>query len=275
MSKNGIGVIYQLSDVLTYGTEKLSNFDIDCVQIQCFDHTLFTAENAKKVKEALDGKLRASSFWCGWTGPMEWNFTGGPSTLGIVPEAYREERVKQLKKGAEFASMLGINMLTTHAGFIPENPSDKAYIGVRDTISDIVAHCKSLGITFNFETGQETPVTLMRLITDLKADNVGMNFDPANIMMYGKGNPVDAIDIFKGYINSIHAKDGDYPTEFYSLGNERVVGEGSVNYPVFLPKLIRSGFTGDIFIEREISGEQQVEDIKKTIKYIKNILADC
>jgi len=113
----------------------------------------------------------------------------------------------------------------------------------------------------------------MRTIYDIGFDNVGINFDPANIILYGKGNPVDAIDIFGDRIKGVHVKDGDYPTApFRALGKERVVGEGTVNYPVFLPKLLESGYTGDLYIEREISGEQQIADIKKTIDYIKQFL---
>ncbi|MCL2814535.1 MAG: sugar phosphate isomerase/epimerase, partial [Oscillospiraceae bacterium] len=93
----------------------------------------------------------------------------------------------------------------------------------------------------------------------------------------GRGNPVDAVDIFKGYIRGVHVKDGDYPNEnnpggFYSLGMERKVGEGSVNFPVFLLKLLEQGYTGDLYIEREISGEQQIKDIKETICYVKKML---
>ena len=115
----------------------------------------------------------------------------------------------------------------------------------------------------------------MRMITDIGTDNVGINFDPANLILYGKGNPVnpvDALDMFKGYLNGVHVKDADYPTDYYKFGMERVVGEGSVNFPVFLPKLIKQGYKGDLYIEREISGEQQIIDIKKTIKYLNHLM---
>jgi sugar phosphate isomerase/epimerase len=158
-------------------------------------------------------------------------------------------------------------------GFIPEHPSFPEYRGIVQAIKYIASHCKNHGIFFNFETGQETPVTLMRCIKDIGLDNVGINFDPANLILYGRGNPVDAIDIFGGYIRGVHVKDGDYPTgDFYGLGSEKKVGEGTVNFPVFLPKLLAKGYKGDLYIEREISGEQQIKDIKDTIKYVKNIL---
>ena len=113
----------------------------------------------------------------------------------------------------------------------------------------------------------------MRLFSDIGAENLGVNLDPANLILYGRGNPVDAIDIYGSKIRGVHVKDGDYPKDdFYKLGNERVVGEGSVNYPVFLPKLLKSGYKGDLYIEREITGQKRADDIKKTIIYIKSLM---
>lgn len=272
MKKNSIGVIYQLSDIFKFGSKQLEELGAECVQIQCFEPELLTEENAEKVKESLNGKIRISSFWAGWSGPQVWDFTSGPSTLGLVPEGYRSIRLKDLMRGADFAAMLGVKNMATHVGFIPENPSTEAYRGLCEALKFIVAYCKEKGLNFNFETGQETPVTLMRMITDIGADNVGINLDPANLILYGKGNPVDALDLFKGYVRGVHIKDANYTASFYNLGEEKVVGEGSVNFPVFLPKLINQGYAGDLYIEREISGEQQIKDIKRTFEYVKGIM---
>ena len=274
MYNNKIGVIYQLSDLLKEnGADILFELGLDCVQVQCWDDTLLTEENAEKAKKALDGKIEISSFWCGWTGPAVWDFIDGPYTLGLVPAAYRGIRLKELKKGADFAALLGSKNLVTHVGFIPEQPESELYREVISAVKNLASYCEAKGLGFNFETGQETPVTLMRAISDIGLDNLGINFDPANIILYGKGNPVDAIDIFGDRIKGIHVKDGDYPTgSFRELGKERVVGEGTVNYPVFLPKLLKSGYEGDLYIEREISGDQQIIDIKKTITYVKEYL---
>ena len=274
MRKNGIGIIYGLADVLEYGADKHIELGLDCVQIRSFDPEMMTRENAEKVKNALEGKIRISSFWAGWSGPKVWDFSAGPQTLGLVPEAYRAMRINEVLKGVDFASWLGVENVATHVGFIPENPSTDEYRGVLEAVRHIAKYCEEKGINFNFETGQETPTTLMRIISDIGTNNVGINLDPANLIMYGKGNPVDALDLFKGKINGVHIKDGDYPTDFYKLGNERVVGEGSVNYPVYLPKLINQGYKGDLYIEREIKGEQQIIDIKKTILYIEKLMSD-
>lgn len=274
MRKNAIGVIYLLSDLLEKGIDNLLEMGLECVQLQCWDETLLTRETADQVLKITDGKLRISSFWAGWSGPAIWNFTHGPETLGLVPEAYRAARMAQLIKAADFTSMLGATEMATHVGFIPENPNTAQFAGVYGAVLQVVKHCKELGINFNFETGQETPVTLMRMITDLNSDNVGINLDPANLIAYGKANPVDALDLFKGYVRGVHIKDAYYPTTFYELGKECVVGEGSVNYSVFLPKLLSQGYTGDLYIEREITGEQQIADIITAKKYITELMIE-
>lgn len=271
---NRIGVIFSLGELLEDGPAKLFDLGVGCVQLVAPCQGLLTEENAGKALAALGGKIAVSSFWAGLSGPSVWNSVDGPCTLGLVPTAYRFQRMEELKRGADFAGWLGAPNITTHVGFIPEQPSYPEYRGVVQAVKHVADYCKSKGIGFNFETGQETPVTLMRVIKDIGNDNLGINLDPANLLMYGRGNPVDALDVFKGYIRGVHVKDGDYASgDFYELGRERVVGEGTVNYPVFLPKLLAQGYTGDLYIEREISGAQQVLDIKKTIAYIRGLMA--
>ncbi len=275
MYSNRVGVIYLLSDLLENGLQSVVDLNAECVQLQNWDPNLYTKENALYVKEQFSkAGIEVSSFWAGWSGPKVWDSIDGPATLGVVPVAYRNMRIQELIKGVDFTNMLGVKDMATHLGFIPEHPTFPEYREVLQAVKYIANYAKSKGIFFNFETGQETPVTLMRLIKDCNCDNVGINFDPANLILYGRGNPVDAVDIYGKYIRGVHVKDGDYTTDFYNLGNERVVGEGMVNFPVFLPKLLKNGYTGDLYIEREISGEQQIIDIKRTIKYVKKLMQE-
>lgn len=275
MYTNPIGAIYQLSHVLEGKVSHLTDMGLECIQLQCWDTTLMTRDNAHKALDILGGKLRISSFWAGWSGPAVWNSVDGPLTLGLVPATYRFARMKELCHAADFATWLGVSDMATHVGFIPEQPCYAQYREVVRAIKYVADYCAGKGVYFNFETGQETPVTLMRCITDVGNDNLGINLDPANLILYGRANPVDALDLFRGRIRGVHIKDGDYSTDFYSLGKERVVGEGSVNFPVFLPKLLEQGYTGDLYIEREISGEQQNIDIKKTITYLKTLMQEA
>lgn len=142
----------------------------------------------------------------------------------------------------------------------------------------IVEKCKENGQNFLFETGQETPVTLKRAIQDIEKavgkGNVGINLDPANLIMYGKANPVDALEVFGEYVMGIHGKDGKYPTDGHHLGDEVPLGQGKVNYPAFIAKLKEIGYQGDITIEREISGEEQKKDIRMAKDLLDKLIAE-
>lgn len=279
MSKeNRIGIIRGLDLFFKEGIEKeidrLVSIGIETVQIIANDLSLMTDEKIGELRALIDGKLEITSVWAYWMyGCTDvWDFVDGPDTLGIVPEAYRGIRLEALKKCADYAEKLGVHNMATHFGFIPEQPSYANYRGVVSAIRGLAQYCAAKDISLNFETGQETPTTLMRVIQDTGMDNLGVNLDPANLIMYGRANPIDALGIYGSRIKGVHIKDGDYPKDdFYKLGKERVVGEGSVNFPVFLPKLLKSGYKGDLYIEREITGEQQFIDIEKTVLYIKGL----
>ena len=192
--------------------------------------------------------------------------------MGIVPPEYREQRVKELKLGADFAKKIGVTDVITHAGFLPECPTDPTYPEILETIRDLAQYMKDQGQYFLFETGQETPTTLLRFIEEVGTGNIGINLDSANLILYGKANPVDALDVIGKYVRGIHAKDGFYPTCGMKLGREVKVGEGKVNFPAFIAKLKEVGYDGALTIEREISGEQQRVDIIDTKAYLETLI---
>jgi len=230
---------------------------------------------AEKVsREAEDSGIHMTSLWAGYSGPSTWNFTEGPYTLGFVPPAYRFQRMQEMIQAGHFAKALGVKAVITHVGFIPENANDPAFHDIVIAVRHIATHLNNLGLEFWFETGQETPVTLLRTIQAVGLPNLGINLDPANLILYGKGNPIDALDVFGTYVRNIHAKDGLYPTDPMKLGKEVKVGEGRVRFPDFVRRLGEIGFAGEFIIEREISGDQQNRDIAATVAYLKKLLAD-
>lgn len=277
---NSIGIIQNLKGFFEPNGTELIDMMVDAglqtlqVLINESSCHLMTPKNADALLKKVDGKLRITSLWGGWhSGNSVWNFVDGPKTLGIVPEETRKVRLAELKLDADFANLLGVKDMANHVGFIPEQPCYKEYRGVVDAISEIADYCAKYDISFNFETGQETPVTLMRTMQDSGRSNLGVNLDPANLIVYGRANPIDALDIYGDKIRGVHIKDGLYPKDdYYKLGRQVQVGEGAVNFPVFLPKLIASGYTGDLYIEHEISGRDRAKDVKNTVKYIKSIL---
>lgn len=237
--------------------------------------SLWTDEEVEKVSSySKKYGIEITAFWCGWEGPNAWNFYEGQATLGLVPETYRYARRKNLIDGCTFAKKLGVTDVVTHMGFLPENPNEKLYTDVVYVIRSIAQYAAQNGQRLLFETGQETPVTLLRTIEDVGTGNLGVNLDPANLILYGKANPVDALDVFGKYVYGFHAKDGFYPTNGRELGREVPVGEGKANYPVLIKRLHECGYTGSLTIEREISGEQQTKDILNTKVYLEKLLAE-
>ena len=266
MAKLKIGVLVSMGGDIDHEIKKVRDLGLGSCQLATFDPKSYTDENAARVKKACANyDVEISALWTGTPGRHAWNFTEGAITIGLVPPDLREMRVDALLKGAEFAAKLGVPDTITHAGFIPENPTDPLYEGTIEALRKVAVRNKELGLHFCFETGQETPITLLRAITDIGTRNLGINLDPANLLMYGKANPVDALDIFGTYVRGVHAKDGEYPTDPAKLGVEKALGEGRVNFPALVPKLKSMGYTGALTIEREISGEQQIVDIKRAI----------
>jgi L-ribulose-5-phosphate 3-epimerase len=245
----------------------VKDFGLNTCQLSCWDPAFATPENAQQViDEVTSTGVRVCAVFGGWVGPTEWDFTRGPVTLGcIVPEEYRAMRMEGLKRQVDFAKLIGAPAVFTHCGFIPENMTDPAYPGVVDAIREITSYCADRGLEFRLETGQETPVVLLRTIERVAMSNLGLNLDPANLLLYGKGNPIDALDVFGEYVRNVHVKDGFCPTDGDHLGKEAPVGQGLVRFPEFIAKLKRIGFDGELIIEREISGEEQSRDIRKTI----------
>ena len=178
-----------------------------------------------------------------------------------------------------FATKINVPRVATHVGFLPENMNDPEYLGIVAAIRQIVAVYKKLGICFLFETGQETPITLLRVIEEVamdgKYDNIGINMDTANLILYGKANSADAITVFGKYVMDTHIKDGLYPTNGKDLGKEVKVGDGLANIPEVIKRLKAVGYTGNYIIEREIKGEQQLADILHAKKYLEEILGKC
>lgn len=205
-------------------------------------------------------------------GPRVFDFERGPSTIGLVPSGYRKERIAALKLAADFANACGVDAIHTHLGFIPEDPTSSAYEVAVAAIREVAEHCKSQGVMLLAETGEETPITLLRTIQDVGTGNLFVNLDTANLILYGKGNPVDAMDVIGKYVRGTHMKDGLFPTNPHMLGEEVAIGKGRVDFPELFKRLHAVNYRRTITIEREISGPQQTADILASKVYLQRLI---
>src|SRR5258706_4133203 len=186
-------------------------------------------------------------------------------TVGFIPVATREARERRTLAISDFAAELGVKSIGCHIGFVPEDASDPGYIAVRDMVRRVCDHAARHDQTFALETGQEPAATLLRFIKDTERANLKINFDPANMILYGTGDPIEAFERLAPQVVSVHAKDGDWPARDKpgSLGSERRLGDGAVGMKRFVEVMRRTGYRGTVNVEREIADQaQRLADIR-------------
>ena len=265
-----LGLIIPVAEDPDIAMAKVHNLGLPTCQAFLDD---FKPGLAERLRQALEKYgIEATSLVVGGPGKEVWDFYQGPLTIGLVPRETRAARIAHIKKASDFAKQCGIPAVQTHCGFIPENPNDTVYRETVAAMREVALYCKNNGQNFRYETGQETPITLLRAIQDVAMDNQGVNFDLANLILYGKANPVDAIELLGPYVQGIHAKDGLWPTNPKDLGQEVPIGKGKVNFPVLIARLKEINYRGAITIEREISGAQQMEDVRAEKIYLENLI---
>jgi len=273
--KLGVSVGFTSLETLEKKFTDLNTYGFETCQLVSWNPAVWTDENAAGIKELAEKySITISAFWCGLQGPAVWNFYEGQLTLGLVPVEYRQMRIENLCKGGDFAKKFGVTDVITHMGFIPENPYDPNFMPLCVAIRTVADHLKRNGQYLLFETGQETPFTMLRCFETVNRDNLGINLDTANLILYGKANPVDALITIGSYVRNIHAKDGCYPTNGHNLGHETKIGEGMVDFRKFFEKLHEIGYDSFVTIEREISGEQQTIDILDAKKYLEGLISE-
>jgi sugar phosphate isomerase/epimerase len=186
-------------------------------------------------------------------------------TVGFI----RPERVERMMAVSDFAAELGVGSIATHIGFMPEDHS-----ALREQVRRVCGHAEGHGQTFALETGQEPAEMLRAFILDVGCANLGINFDPANMILYGTGDPMEALDVLGPHILSVHAKDGDWPAAGVpgALGQERALGEGAVGMERFVNKLRAIGYRGPLAVEREARDPQQrLIDIERGVTLLRRI----
>lgn len=215
-------------------------------------------------------------------GPVIWNLRDGPATLGLVPADYRANRINDMLAWSQVAHKLGVPVISSHLGFIPPDFRHPDYQGTVVALKYICGEIKKRGQKFLIETGQEHPIVILRIFEELlpEVDNLFINYDPANLLMYGNANPIDALGMLGKFVREVHAKDGEYPVNSVDLGKERPIGEGSVDFPRFLKTLRTFGFDGVLCIENELggitstaaNGEEHYKEIVRSKNYLESLI---
>ena len=246
----------------------------DNCQLSVWDMSLHTEEFASAVKDAMERlDFKVTAVWCGWSGPRDWSYPNMYLTLGLVPSAYRAERIKDILGGAELARRIGVKDIVTHIGYLPDNPFNEDRLGTMIAVRHICKTIEPFGQRFLFETGEELPNSLVQLIKEIGCDNIGINYDPANMLINGRANSYDALCMFAPYVCGFHGKDAVYPEGGSPKGKEVTVGKGGADYPRLIRKLTEIGYDGYITIEREIpDSPERDREIVETKKYLEELI---
>ena len=252
----------------------LKTLGVDVVQIACGDpHHAAWAEGDAMPTVANAAGFRMTGAMLGFPGedyttPQTIQHTGG-----FGDPATRPERLERLAWAIDRTKALGLKDLMLHAGFIPE-PGVADRRAFLDTLGKVSAMAAAKGVAVAFETGQETADLLRLTLDELKCKNLGVNFDPANMLLYDKGDPLRAVEILGPDIRSVHVKDAKRPKVHGTWGEEVPLGEGEVDIRAFLKTLKKVGYRGSLCIEREVGDQAgRVRDVAHGIRFVRECLA--
>jgi L-ribulose-5-phosphate 3-epimerase len=196
-------------------------------------------------------------------------------TVGLIPPGTRAARLARTLDVSDFAAQLGVPSIACHVGFVPEDAEHPDYLAVRQMVRQICDHAAIHGQTFALETGQEPAGVLLGFIRDVDRPNLRINFDPANLILYGTGEPIAALETLAPLVISVHCKDGDWPAPGVAgaLGKERALGKGSVGIARFVETLRKVGFRGPLNVERETEDQQErLRDLAEGVRLLHSLV---
>jgi sugar phosphate isomerase/epimerase len=254
-----IGVFASVDAGLGVKLEIASELGVPTIQLHAPAKQTRTAANAAQFLARLQELgIRLTCVFGGFEGESYESIEITQKTVGLVPPETRAERTQEMKEIADFAKLLGCNIAALHLGFIPHDLSDPLYAEVIDVTQQVCDHCRENGQDLHLETGQETADGLLRFIGDVDRDNLFVNFDPANMILYGTGEPIEALRKVGKLVHSVHCKDGKWAANpGREWGTEVPLGEGDVGMENLLKTLDEIGYTGPLTIEREIPQEPE------------------
>jgi sugar phosphate isomerase/epimerase len=226
-------------------------------------------ERAAYVAAARESGVAIDTMFIGFDGQSYANLDSIARTVGLAIPRLREHRCQIARLYSELARDLGVRALALHLGFLP-GPGHGDRRSLLEAVGSLADYCRSNGQTLHFETGQESSSTLLSFIHDLDRANVGVNFDPANLLLYGTDEPLAALDRLRPYVRGVHCKDGFRPTRVGELGKEAPIGKGEVPFPALIDQLADCRYVGPLVIERE-QGPTVVGDILAARKYLERL----
>ena len=235
-----------------------------------------TAERAAEFLRRLNAQsLRVTCVFAGFDGESYADIPTVTRTVGLVPRETRGARTDELIEIADFTRSLGVDVVGVHIGFVPHDRTSADYGEVLAVARRACDHLARQGQALHLETGQEPADVLLQFLGDVERDNLFVNFDPANMILYGAGEPLPALRLLGDRVRSVHCKDATWSTQpGLTWGAEVPLGQGAVNFAAYLATLAEIGYTGPLTIEREIPQEpvRQKAEIASAIAVLKGLM---
>ncbi len=267
-----IGVFASVDAGLGVAWDVISELGVPTIQLHAPHADKRNQDSAQQLEAQLSEMgVKCTAVFGGFEGESYADIPTVVKTVGLVPLETRQSRLEEMFQIAEFAKWLGCDTVALHLGFIPHDPSAEGYSDIAEVTRQLCDHCAANHQFLHLETGQETAAGLLEFIDQVGRENLKINFDPANMILYGTGQPIEALRAVGAHVRSVHCKDGtwsDKPGETW--GAEVPLGEGDVNIRDYLSTLKDLGYTGPLTIEREIpqDPQRQREEIGQAIELL-------
>ncbi|MDA7949912.1 MAG: sugar phosphate isomerase/epimerase [Pirellulaceae bacterium] len=270
-----IGVFASIDAGLGVQLDIVHELQIPTIHLHAPSKENRTPEKAKLFLEKLASYgITISCVFGGFEGESYADIPTVAETVGLVPETTREKRSQEMKEIADFAKLLGCSVVGLHVGFVPHDTTSDDYADVLRVTQEICDHCHANGQSLHLETGQETVEALIEFLQKVDRKNLHVNFDPANMILYGTGEPLEALEKLGTHVRSIHCKDATWSKNpGVDWGAEVPLGAGDVNIEAYLRLLKKIGYTGPLTIEREIPQEpkRQKEEIGQAVALLQRL----
>ena len=277
MEKWSIGIFTSIDAGLGLSLEVAHEIGVKTIQLHAPARETRTEQNAQDCLARLESyQIQLTAIFGGFAGESYADIPTVVQTVGLVPPKYRADRLQEMKEISDYSKLLQCPVVGLHIGFVPHDRTLPLYQDVVAVTRELCEHCKANGQALHLETGQEAVDDLLQFISDVGSGNLFVNFDPANMILYGTGEPIEALRKIGSMVRSVHCKDAtwaDRPGEEW--GAEVPLGEGQVGMETYLRTLDKIGYTGPLTIEREIpqEPERQKSEIGGAVKLLEQLRA--
>lgn len=275
MEKWPIGVFASLDAGLGVKLSVVRELGIPTIQLHAPSRPARTAEGAREFLDKLrEIDVTLTAVFGGFEGESYADIPTVERTVGLVPRETRAAREAEMREIADFARLLNVDVVALHLGFVPHDEKNSLWTEAVQLTRALCDHCRGNRQALHLETGQEDADTLVKFISAVERDNLFVNFDPANMILYGSGEPIEALRKVGRWVKSVHCKDAKWAANpGKEWGQEVALGDGDVGFENYLRTLDEIGYTGPLTIEREIPQDpnRQMVEIGRAVRLLNQL----